>query len=63
MSDIKTTIKQIRASLKITQNDLAEILGVHRTTVTNYEAGLIKPSCDVLLKIQELEYHQKEPQQ
>lgn len=44
-------IKQYRRQKGITQEDLAKELGVKRTTVTQYEAGRIFPSHEILRKM------------
>ena len=55
--EIHKYIKQVRKKLNITQDEYARLLGRSRSTVANYENGNIKPSADVLLKIQELAYN------
>ena len=44
-------IKQYRLSLKMTQSDFAERLGVTGASVSAYENGTRQPSFDVLVKI------------
>lgn len=51
MNPIGEQIKEARIKAGITQEDLAEKVGVIRQTITEYESGRIKPSADVLLKI------------
>ena len=47
-------IKQKRKSLNMTQNDLAKMLGVSRSTVAMWELGKIIPRPDKLIKLSEL---------
>lgn len=51
MNPIGEQIKDARIKAGITQEELAEKVGVIRQTITEYESGRIKPSADVLLKI------------
>lgn len=44
-------LKRIRKERNLTQQELAELVGLDRTTVTKYETGKAKPSHDVLLKL------------
>ena len=53
--NIAKYIKQIRGNIGLTQEKFAALVGVKRSTITNYEIGKIKPSADVLLKIQSLD--------
>ncbi|UCE67222.1 MAG: helix-turn-helix transcriptional regulator [Candidatus Zixiibacteriota bacterium] len=53
--DYAKYVKNIRKKLGITQEQLAERIGVKRTTVGNYEIGVIKPSTDVFVKLQALD--------
>lgn len=51
-----TTEKMLKLMFKrkekgLTQKDLADMLGVKRMTIYNYEAGIRKPSIDRLKKI------------
>jgi len=45
------TIKERRKVLKITQNHLAELVGVHVNTVMRIENGKINPSIEVVNSI------------
>ena len=47
-------IKAYRESKKMTQNEIAEILGVKATTISKYEAGTLNPNIESLKKISEL---------
>lgn len=52
----KTTgnlIREIRHIHKLTQQDLAQKLGVGRTTIVGYEKGTITPSAQVMNKLHE----------
>lgn len=44
-------LKEARKNAKITQADLADRIGVHRSTVANYELGRRKPSLTELKAI------------
>lgn len=48
---MKNTIKVERAKKGLTQNDLAEMVGVTRLTIHSIEAGKFKPSVMLALKI------------
>jgi transcriptional regulator with XRE-family HTH domain len=52
-------VKTIRKKLGLTQLQLAELVGVGRSTVGNYELGEIKPSADVFIKLQSLDSDSK----
>ena len=51
----KDQIKKIRAILGITQDQLASVLGVTKTTVGRYEIGIAKPSGDSAKKLAQLQ--------
>lgn len=44
-------LKQLRKSMKMTQQQLAERLGVAKSVVSYYESGDRYPSYDVMIKI------------
>ncbi|HAT4296445.1 TPA: helix-turn-helix transcriptional regulator [Clostridium perfringens] len=44
LKKLANEIKQYRQQNKITQNDLAKMLGVSRSTLSNYENGIMEPS-------------------
>lgn len=44
-------IREARKSLRMTQHDLADVLGVNRATISKYESGQIEPSISQLKKI------------
>ena len=46
-------IKEYRELNKMTQKDIAEILGVEPATISKYEAGTIEPSIESLKKLSE----------
>lgn len=56
-------IKEIRNILRITQEDLAIILGVTKTTVGRYEIGLAKPVGEAEKKITQLDNALKNPEE
>ncbi len=45
---IVNRIKELRKELKITQNKLAQILNIGRTTIINYEKGSTIPNLDFI---------------
>jgi transcriptional regulator with XRE-family HTH domain len=51
MVDIGNKIKELRTEQKMTQSDLAERLGVTKSSISSYENGSRLPSYDILLKI------------
>ena len=48
-------VKRIRRKYGLTQEAFGSLLGVGRSTITNYESGFIKPSTKIYIKLQELE--------
>ncbi|MFX0139182.1 MAG: helix-turn-helix transcriptional regulator [Candidatus Hodarchaeota archaeon] len=51
---IKTTIKEIRENLNLTQQDLADSIGVSRQTIYFLEKGKYNPSLTISFKIAEV---------
>jgi transcriptional regulator with XRE-family HTH domain len=49
--DIGNKIKTLRLSKPLTQNELADILGVSKSTMSNYERNISTPAPDILLKL------------
>ena len=49
--DIGKKIKTLRLSNPLTQNELADILGVSKSTMSNYERNISTPAPDILLKL------------
>lgn len=47
-------IKLYRESKNMTQNEIAEILGVKATTISKYEAGTLEPNIESIKKLAEL---------
>ena len=45
------TLKILRTSHKLTQNDIAQILGIDRSTYAYYEKGATKPDFECILKL------------
>ena len=58
-NNISKLVFDTRKKLGLTQDKFAQLLGVKRSTVANYEIDKIKPSADVLIHIQELEKQSK----
>lgn len=49
--DIGKKIKSLRLSKSLTQNQLAEILGVSKSTLSNYERNVSTPSPDIFVNL------------
>lgn len=49
-----SSIKEIREKLKMTQQEMADVLDVSRITYFNYESGRTKMDADKIKKILEL---------
>ena len=47
-------IKSLRKSMNISQEQLAEKVGMKRTNVSNYESGRVTPPSNVLFELAEL---------
>ena len=47
-------IKKYREAKKITQAEIAELLGVSPATVSKYEAGTLEPNIESIKKLSEL---------
>lgn len=54
MSDIKISLKAVRANAGKTQDEWAEMLGVTRVTVKNWESGITKPDIDKVRMMSEV---------
>ena len=44
-------LKELRVSKKLLQKDIAELLGVERTTYVKYESGVSEPNINTLLRL------------
>ena len=51
---ISKRLRQIRVEHKITQQNIADVLGIDRTTYTFYETGVTKPSLVTLAKLADI---------
>ena len=51
MGDDMEHLKQLRKSKNLLQKDMAQILGVERTTYVKYENGTSEPSNEILKKL------------
>ncbi|QHQ61263.1 helix-turn-helix domain-containing protein [Anaerocolumna sedimenticola] len=51
--DIGKKIRNLRQQKNIPQNDLAQILGVSKSTMSNYERNYSTPDPDILVKLAE----------
>lgn len=47
----KERLKQLRSEKNISQNELANAIGVHVTNISRYERGENKPTTEVLTKL------------
>ena len=56
-------VKTARKTLGLTQQKLAEKLEIERYNLAKYETGKAMPSGDLILKIQELLFPEKEKEQ
>lgn len=50
----KISLEAARVNAKLTQKELAEILGVSNSTIVNWEKGITEPNLSQLKKISEL---------
>lgn len=48
-----TRIKELRNSLKMTQKDFSEYIGIKQQTLSGYERGIMKPPLDIAKEIAE----------
>lgn len=46
-------LKQLRTEKKLRQSDVADMIGVGRTTYTNYEIGVSEPDIETINKLAE----------
>jgi len=51
MSDIGKRIKDERIAKKMSQQELADMLGLKQHTISQYETDIIRPSYEVLVQI------------
>ena len=51
MISYANTLKMLRINHKLTQNDIAEILDIDRSTYAYYEKGTTKPDFECILKL------------
>jgi transcriptional regulator with XRE-family HTH domain len=50
-TDFKDRLKQARGNKGLSQNELANAIGVHVTNISRYERGENRPTTDVLTKL------------
>lgn len=50
----QTTLRQIRLRDKLTQKEMATLLGISYSHYTKLETGYVNPSFDLLLRIKEI---------
>jgi transcriptional regulator with XRE-family HTH domain len=51
--NFNTRLRQLRLKYKLTQSDLADILGLKPTAISNYESNRNEPSFDKLITLSE----------
>jgi transcriptional regulator with XRE-family HTH domain len=51
---IKDTIKYLRRSLVLEQKEFADLLGIDKSSICNYEHGARKPRLPIIRKMLEL---------
>lgn len=54
MANIITNLKELRKAQKISQQELAEMIGVRRETIVHLENNRYNPSLEMALKIAEI---------
>ncbi|HFI0253808.1 TPA: helix-turn-helix transcriptional regulator [Streptococcus suis] len=54
MANIITNLKEYRKAKKISQQDLAQLVGVRRETIVHLENNRYNPSLEMALKIAEI---------
>ena len=47
-------VKNMRSKMRLTQKELAEILGVSRNTIARYEMGTFNPTLDKMERIRKM---------
>jgi transcriptional regulator with XRE-family HTH domain len=50
---LASNLKYLRKQHRLKQGELAQVIGINRTTIANYETGVSRPTFEVLLKIAE----------
>ncbi|MEX2784062.1 helix-turn-helix transcriptional regulator [Streptococcus sp. H49] len=51
MANIRTQLKELRKSRKLSQQELAQLVGVRRETIVHLENNRYNPSLELALKI------------
>ncbi|MFC3928519.1 helix-turn-helix transcriptional regulator [Streptococcus caprae] len=51
MTNIKTCLKDYRLAKKLSQQELAQLIGVRRETIVHLEANRYNPSLEMALKL------------
>ena len=54
MANIITKLKEVRKEMKISQQELAQLVGVRRETIVHLENNRYNPSLEMALKIAEI---------
>jgi predicted transcriptional regulator len=56
---ITQAIRNIRKALLLQQGEFADLIGVSKASICNYESGLRRPRLPIIRKILELAKHHK----
>ncbi|EJN94484.1 helix-turn-helix transcriptional regulator [Streptococcus ratti] len=54
MANIQTNLKELRKAKKMSQQELAQVVGVRRETIIHLENNRYNPSLEMALKIAEI---------
>lgn len=54
MANIQTNLKELRKAKKMSQQELAQLVGVRRETIVHLENNRYNPSLEMALKIAEI---------
>lgn len=54
MNGLEKRLKTLRKEKKLTQGQVADVLGLQRTTYTKYETGRSQPTLDTICRLAEL---------
>ena len=54
MREVGDRLRQMRKTKGYTQQQMADLVGVHRTTYTRYETGTVDPSLEILCHLADI---------
>ena len=54
MANIQTNLKELRKAKKMSQQELAQVVGIRRETIVHLENNRYNPSLEMALKIAEI---------